>query len=68
LAIGRTKTFNLDFDTKRLALDALDITVWLDGQNVEVTGIIEPEIFWLQNMREYAHVDIGMNASVVLVV
>jgi hypothetical protein len=33
----------LDFESKRLALNALDITVWLDGQNVEVTGIIEPE-------------------------
>lgn len=29
---------------KRLALDALDITVWLDGQKVEVTGTIEPEL------------------------
>jgi hypothetical protein len=46
------KLSNLDFESKRLALDALDITVWLDGQNVEVTGIIEPEIFWLQDMCE----------------
>ena len=37
------KLSNLDFESKRLASDALDITVWLDGQNVEVTGTIEPE-------------------------
>lgn len=34
---------NLDFEGKRLALDMLNIAVYLDGQNVEVTGIIEPE-------------------------
>ncbi len=34
----------LDFEGKRLALDMLGITVWLDGENVEVTGVIEPEI------------------------
>jgi site-specific DNA recombinase len=33
----------LDFEGKRLALDMLNITVWLDGENIEVTGIIEPE-------------------------
>ena len=31
---------NLDFDIKRLASHALDITVWLDGQDVEITGAI----------------------------
>ena len=35
---------NLDFEGKRLALDMLGITVYLDGQNVEVTGAIEPEL------------------------
>ncbi len=34
---------NLDFEGKRLALEMLDITVYLDGQNVEVTGTFEPE-------------------------
>ena len=34
---------NLDFEGKRLALDMLGITVWLDGENVEVTGTIDPE-------------------------
>ena len=34
---------NLDFEGKRLALDMLGITVWLDGQIVEITGIIDFE-------------------------
>ena len=34
---------DLDFEGKRLALDMLGVTVWLDGQTVEVTGTIEPE-------------------------
>jgi chromosome segregation ATPase len=33
----------LDFEGKRLALDMLGITVWLDGQTVEVTGTVDPE-------------------------
>jgi len=33
----------LDLEGKRLALDMLGITVWLDGENVEVTGTIDPE-------------------------
>lgn len=33
----------LDFQGKRLALDMLGIQVWLDGEKVEATGIIEPE-------------------------
>jgi len=33
----------LDFDGKCLALDMLGITVYLDGENVEVTGAIELE-------------------------
>ena len=35
---------DLDFEGKRLALDMLGITVWIDGENVEVTGTIEPEL------------------------
>ena len=38
------KLTNLDFEGKRLALDMLGITVWLDGENVEVTGRIESEL------------------------
>ncbi|MFC1913211.1 recombinase family protein [Chloroflexota bacterium] len=32
----------LDYEGKRQVLDILGITVWLDGQVVEVTGAIEP--------------------------
>ena len=34
----------LDFEGKRLALDMLGITVWLDNDSVEVTGTIDPEV------------------------
>lgn len=34
---------NLDYEGKRLALDMLGITVWLDGKNIEITGMIKPE-------------------------
>ena len=30
----------LDFETKRLVLDMLNIKVWLDGHSVEITGVI----------------------------
>ena len=33
----------LNFEGKRLALDMLGITVWLDGECLEITGIIDPE-------------------------
>lgn len=33
----------LDFEGKRQVLDMLDITVWLDGENVEITGTIDTE-------------------------
>ena len=35
---------SLDFEGKRLVLDMLGITVWLDGDSVEVTGTIDPEV------------------------
>ena len=35
---------NLDFEGKRQALDMLGITVFLDGENVEITGTIDPSI------------------------
>ncbi len=38
--ILRQKLTTLDFETKRLVLDMLNIKVWLDGHNVEITGII----------------------------
>ena len=36
----RDKLANLDYETKRLALDALSIKVWVDGYNIEITGSI----------------------------
>jgi site-specific DNA recombinase len=36
----RQKLTMLDYDTKRMAFDMLGIKVWLDGHNVEVTGVI----------------------------
>jgi len=36
----REKLTTLDYETKRLALDMLNIKVWLDGHNVEITGTL----------------------------
>ena len=33
----------LDFEAKRMALDVLSIRVWLDGDHLEVTGVIPVE-------------------------
>ncbi len=38
IQLVREKLVNLDFDMKRLALEMLNIKVWLDGQSVEITG------------------------------
>jgi hypothetical protein len=35
-----SKLANLDFDMKRLALDMLNIKVWVDDLRVEITGTI----------------------------
>ncbi len=35
---------NLDYAGKQLALDMLDIMIYLNGENIEITGIIEPII------------------------
>ena len=35
---------NLDFEGKRLALDILGITVYLNDLDVEITGIIDPKL------------------------
>ncbi|MFC1916974.1 zinc ribbon domain-containing protein, partial [Chloroflexota bacterium] len=35
---------NLDFEGKRLALDMLGIKVYLNDQDVEITGVIEPKL------------------------
>lgn len=34
------KLSTLDYETKRLALEMLNIKVWLDGQNIEITGVL----------------------------
>ncbi|MBI4286633.1 MAG: recombinase family protein, partial [Chloroflexi bacterium] len=39
----RSGMAGLDFEAKRQALDILGITVWLDGETVAVTGVIELE-------------------------
>jgi len=36
----REKLSTLDFETKRLAVEMLDIKVWINGHDVEVTGAI----------------------------
>jgi hypothetical protein len=36
----REKISVLDFEAKRMALDMLNIKVWLDRQDVEITGTI----------------------------
>ena len=36
----RKKLSSLDFGTKRQALDMLDVKVWLDGHNMEITGVL----------------------------
>ena len=30
----------LDFEGKRQVLDMLNITVWLDGETIDITGVI----------------------------
>jgi site-specific DNA recombinase len=36
----RQKLTTLDFEPKRMALDMLGVKVWLDGDNVEITGVL----------------------------
>ena len=42
---------DLDFEGKRQVLDMLGITVWLDGEKVDITGTIDPEVVVTVNMR-----------------
>jgi len=39
----RAKLTDLDFDMKRLALDMLNIKIWVDGSNMEINGTIPVE-------------------------
>jgi len=43
IRLVQEKLTTLDFDMKRLALDMLNIKVWLDGSSVEITGTIPVE-------------------------
>ena len=43
IQIVRGKLTTLDFDMKRLALDMLNIKVFIDGQSMEITGTIPVE-------------------------
>ena len=40
IELVRQKLATLDFETKRMSLDMLNIKVWLDGHSVEMTGTI----------------------------
>ena len=46
---------NLNYEGKRLALDMLGITVWLDGENVDITGTIDPEVVVTADMLPRRH-------------
>ncbi|MFC1951591.1 recombinase family protein [Chloroflexota bacterium] len=43
IQLVREKLTDLDFDMKRLALDMLNVKIWVDGSNVEITGTIPVE-------------------------
>lgn len=43
IQLVREKLTDLSFDMKRLALDMLNIKIWVDGLNVEITGNIPVE-------------------------
>ncbi|MFC1990189.1 hypothetical protein ACFLVW_06515 [Chloroflexota bacterium] len=44
IKLVRKKLTNLDFEMKRLALDMLNVKIWVDGSNVEITGTIPVEV------------------------
>ena len=44
----------LDFEGKRLAFDMLDITVWLDNDNIEITGTIDTGIVLTPSSAGYS--------------
>jgi hypothetical protein len=39
----------LDAEGKRTALDMLGITIWIDGENVEATGTLDPSIVLMRS-------------------
>jgi site-specific DNA recombinase len=40
IRLVQAKIGELDFDAKREVLNMLGVTVWLDGENVEITGVV----------------------------
>jgi hypothetical protein len=38
-----SRTSALDYESRREVLDMLNITVWIDGESVELTGVLDPE-------------------------
>ena len=58
----RSKLATLDFEAKRMALDMMNIKVWIDRYDVEITGTIPLAEYvtaqpysasWLHNSTEY---------------
>ena len=44
IEVMQNKLPDLDYEGKQLALEMLDITVWLDNDTIEITGSIEPNL------------------------
>ncbi|MFC2020329.1 hypothetical protein ACFLU1_00820 [Chloroflexota bacterium] len=38
------RLLEMDFEGKRLALEMMGITIWVDDEHIEITGTIEPSI------------------------
>jgi len=50
----QSKLPDIDFEGNRLALDMLGITIYLDAENVEVTGTIDPGIVLMPSSASYS--------------
>ena len=38
-----SRTSALDYESRRVVLDMINITVWIDGESVELMGVLDPE-------------------------
>ncbi len=47
---------DLNFEGKRLALDMLDITVWMDNENVDIIGTVDLEMSVIATMPLRGHI------------
>jgi len=54
------KIANVDFEGKCLALDMLGITIYLDGENIEITGTIDPGIVLTPSYAGYSPLGRGL--------